>query len=560
MTQLQLNISNPDLTGLTIVSLLDSKSQYTLRTALSNPTKQSASIMAFTGARFSRSNLSAEELFTEINSSGKSASEKLANIFRNYGHASVADMANLFAYIENIPQKISTKFFYETAIGGGQERSTRYQDFSNLQVVSLIQQSQIDLAKLSQTEKEKLTSLDEKYQYLQKLSLEKYTSWNKKLYETYKSVYQVDENNKQQLSALNARVFDCSRYFLPFGACNRTSICWVTNAREWARLISLFKGDKSIENQSLGNQLEQLFAPSDELIRDKNYLPEASDLIKYTNANESTKMVSSNLEKLLIEMDFANIYKKIASKDFCELSVTLLNKYNTNNFTLIVSQFILTLYPNCDIYWLLNWINNLDQKAVEKLSKIIFENFDHHQQMSNICKTNVFSFLLYGSIGEMRDFNRHRAWGRFTPILNLHQNYDQLLDYGFNMPLYLTQNPDLKHERIEFENDLKQYYVKLKEFIKEVISTNPAELDFLQQYIIDVLPFAQIMPYIMHGSIKEVSYLTKLRVRTGGHINYRQLAYLMSQEIASFDPAYKVLNSEIKQPNPSSREEFLDRS
>lgn len=91
--------------------------------------------MAFAGARFSRSSDTAHDIFAEIRDAGANAQQKLAAIFRKYGHASVADMAQLFGYIENVPQYIATCFFCETSLGGGQERSTRYQDFSETAIV-----------------------------------------------------------------------------------------------------------------------------------------------------------------------------------------------------------------------------------------------------------------------------------------------------------------------------------------------------------------------------------------------------------------------------------------
>src|SRR3989344_4977279 len=86
-------VSNPQDTALKLVALTDSRTGFTVRTALANDHLQAPAIMAFAGARFSRSALTAEELFTEINTSAVAAQKKLANIFNNYGHASVGDMA-----------------------------------------------------------------------------------------------------------------------------------------------------------------------------------------------------------------------------------------------------------------------------------------------------------------------------------------------------------------------------------------------------------------------------------------------------------------------------------
>src|SRR5512133_626003 len=110
-THFHFSRSNPDKTGLVLISCTDDRTGFTVRTALSNTEFQVPAIMAFAGARFSRSADSAETIFQEIHTSKKSAQEKLANIFHNYGHASVGDMAMLFAYIENVPRYLLLKFF-----------------------------------------------------------------------------------------------------------------------------------------------------------------------------------------------------------------------------------------------------------------------------------------------------------------------------------------------------------------------------------------------------------------------------------------------------------------
>ena len=209
-------ISDTDKTDLPIISLTDSRTGFMVRTAIASNIRQTPSIMAFAGARYSRSSDSAEEIFSEIKNSGKNAQEKLAAIFRNYGHASVADMSQLFGYIENIPQEIATKFFYETSVGGGQERSTRYQDFSQpnyLELVSFIEKNNQEKALKSSN----FESLSQNFLELQKISLEKYQKWVNVFTEKYIECYQVDKNNKSQMGALTARVFDTARYFLLFG-------------------------------------------------------------------------------------------------------------------------------------------------------------------------------------------------------------------------------------------------------------------------------------------------------------------------------------------------------
>lgn len=75
----------------------------------------------------------------------------------------------------------------------------------------------------------------------------------------------------------------------------------------------------------------------------------------------------------------------------------------------------------------------------------------------------------------------------------------------------------------------------------------------------ETLPFGHLMRTIMHASPKEIDYMTKLRVRPGGHINYRQLAYDIAAQTKKIDPLMAGLDV-VRAPDPTSHDEFVDRS
>jgi hypothetical protein len=545
----QFSISEADKTDLVIVSVTDTRTGYTVRTALPNSGKQTASIMAFAGARFSRSALSAEELFQEIRQAGSNANEKLANIFRNYGHSSVADMAQLFAYIERIPDHYSTIFFNETSVGGGQQRSTRYQDFGNSKPLGLdslgIDSNSEDYNKINQNLLE-----------LQQYSLDKYKYWQNKLTTEYIKVYEIDENNKSETGALTARVFDSTRYFLPSGLMNKTSLAYITSAREWARLISVFKASNEYNLVCLAEQLEILFAPEDSVAEKIKYTPEAPDLIRHTEADTITNKNLLALQQYLqtelqIEQDLET--SKIIS--YHKVDAELLD-INLSAGAKILLQNIITLYPNASIKSILEFISNLTQEQQLQISKIVFKDFNHHKQMGNLFRVNTHSFVLTCSNSELRDLNRHRAWGRYIPAFSTNK-YKEILYTGYTLPLYLTKNPALKEIRQEFEQDLQKYYKKLQNFIDM-----SSEYEWFPQYIyVQLLPFAHILTSFFHASPKEISYMTQLRVRPGGHINYRQLAYDIAKLGANSESLLQAMIPEhIIKPDACSKEEFIDRS
>ncbi len=545
----QFSISDPDKTDLVIVSVTDNRTGYTVRTALPNSGKQTASIMAFAGARFSRSALSAEELFQEIRQAGSNANEKLANIFRNYGHSSVADMAQLFAYIEQIPDHYSTIFFNETSVGGGQQRSTRYQDFGNIKPLGL---NKLGInSNLDNYDKINQGLLD-----LQQYSLDKYHYWKDKLNAEYIKVYKIDKDNKSETGALLARVFDSIRYFLPSGLMNKTSLAYITSAREWARIISVFKASNEYNVVCLAEQLEILFAPDDFKAKQIGYTPEAPDLIRHT---ESDKITNNNLlalqQYLQNELQIEQSLETSKTIIYHKLDAELLDTTLSAGYKILL-QNIITLYPNASIKSILEFISNLSQEQEIQISNILFKDFNHHHQMGNLFRVNTHSFVLTCSNSELRDLNRHRAWGRYIPAFSTNK-YKETLYTGYTLPLYLTENPDLQTIRQKFEQDLQQYYNRLQQFIDM-----SSEYEWFPQYIyIQLLPFAHILTSFFHASPKEISYMTQLRVRPGGHINYRYLAYKIAKLGSHSEFLLKsIMPNNIIEPNPCSRTEFIDRS
>jgi thymidylate synthase ThyX len=522
-TYFKFEISNPLETELTLISLTDTRTGFIVRTALPKNGQLTASIMAFAGARFSRSALSATDLFKEIKMANKDANERLSSIFRAYGHASVADMAQLFSYIEGVPQWIAMSIFEKSSVGGGQERSTRYQNFNTLQTVG--------------------DNLE-----LQDLSLNFYSKWIDKLTQKYIEIYEIDINDKFQKSSLTARVFDTARAFLPFGAYNTTSLAYITSAREWARIISICKSSQYTKLQNLGEQLEFLFAPNPEIAEHLGYTPEAPDLIRYTEAEEVTK---SSLENLRIFLDKHNFDYKTSSNKIINRAENLSEIIDGSipKIYISIALNILSLNTCLDFSKIIAFLVGLDKASCANLSKILLFDFNHHNQMNNSYNISEFTYNLSITIAESRDFNRHRAWSRYSPIINTQSFVTKdLINFEYILPLYLTENSLLKSELQEFEKDLQTYYQVLQ------------KADLRDEMFIEFLPFAQKISQFMSGSLKDVSYMTKLRVRPGGHINYRDLAYQMAQQASKTNALLSAIGlSDDLKPDPCSRVEFVDR-
>ena len=533
------SVSDPKVTDLTLISVEDERTGFVVRTALPNAGKQTASIMAFAGARFSRSDMSAHDIFKEIKDSGKNAQEKLANIFNNYGHSSVGDMAQIFVYIENLPICYHIEFFYDTRIGGGQARSTRFQNYKESYPVDF---------DLFIEDGKKYPELRKEYEEIYRKGIENYEKYYDRVCKAFEKYYKPGEGNKRHESALKARSLDTARVFIPLAASD--SWAWITSAREWARLISVMKSDNRNFLQYLGEQLEALLAPPEEVAKELNYIAEAPDLIRHTEANHDIdESVYGVYELVKDKIQVSDIDK--SSQNFEQEVELLSNDFSASEIALF--QVLLTRHPNMTGMEFKELLSLLSDEEKKEISKILYKRFNHHSQLGRQAEGSSYSFRISASVSELKDLNRHRAWAKFAPIWET-DNVEEILNDGYVLPLYLNV-PAFSDLREEFVNDLNEYYAHLKEFyskLPEGVNKRVALMLILQSHRID---------YYMHASPKEVSFMTKLRIRPGGHINYRMLAYMIANEVAKSDPLLAGLGfAESEKPDPASREEFFDRS
>jgi hypothetical protein len=211
----------------------------------------------------------------------------------------------------------------------------------------------------------------------------------------------------------------------------------------------------------------------------------------------------------------------------------------------------------------LSWVKNQPEKRKNKMGEIIFEGHNHQHEMANFSATTDMSLVMKGSIAELRDFNRHRAWGRFIQLPLLHglpidiDTVKQILGQGYVLPTYLTEVPEFADLRKKISRDLGLYYETLYSLLEVWEGKFGDSVDY--SFVLNLLPFAHQTNLWMHGNPKQASYLTKLRVRNGGQITYRVMAWEAARLIAQSDPYLSSIKID-KRPNAASRKEFFDRS
>lgn len=544
-------ISNQRETGIRLVGLTNSHTGV----LISTPVTEYESLMTMVGANFSRFSLSTVELLTRAllkKIDPKKVLEKLINP-SEYGHSSVAELARTKLYFENLPDWLATKVLNCIALYAAQQRSTRYQgEFVNSQVISIFDKIETNLARENF---DNLVVFDKSYQFQQRLAYTNSKKWIKIIEPILAKTFGIDPNNPKEVTTNKIRTLDITRGFLPFGV--KTSFCLMLDTRVLAQLISLLKGSDNWEAVSLGEQIEELVNPSDEksleVIQEIEYIPELAELIKYTSGEEASGNCLKELKKYL---EVIGIPAAFSSKwqGVCEQKARLLRSQSPEKTLLM--KLIKQIYPSMDIRTIFKRIDYLTDDQKEDISEIIFRQYNHHKQMGQELGSSSYDILIEQSIGDMRDYNRHRAGTRFINVLGNHQDYQSLIDLGWIMPEYL-KNPAFDQVREEFVSDVENYYSSLQSLIE--LSKDLSEI-LPKNWVVDLLLMCQKVESILSGDIKFFNYLASLRTGVGGRIDYRLITYYILEAIQSTNPLLKYLGYGIKKPDPLSPEEYLGRS
>jgi len=539
-------------TGLRLVTLKDEKTGISVATPLANPEKRTAAHAAWAGARHSRAPGTSEEILHEMGEKGINPDEKLEETFKNYGHASVADMARgcgMSVHVDGCPMHVPFTLFNLGELNSGQEKSTRYQKKFGKAVLHSLRNYLPEAGVLEQ-----------EYQELGTLSLQLFSEQQQRLVESYRTFYQPTDKNQE--TSLQSRVLDTVRFFLLMG--QNTGFVFETSARDWSRKIGDLKASPLELYRAFAQQLEMILAPPLTIETELSFKAEAPSLIRHTQPNTVTQ---KNLAALNTYLQQTNLLEKVpVTKEF--------QRYKKQNIVLIpetyspaqkmVAQYILSIIPGLHYTSLLEWIQHSPVELKKQLSTIIFSDHTHKAELTQLARTTGMTYVVEAALGEQRDFNRQRGHGRFIQhfpqVFGLpltHDTADQILATGYCLPLYVTDIDAFHKERTSFETGLHKYYDRLFAFVEKVRGMYGKNVD--HGFVLNLLPLAHRANMWMHGDPKQTDYFTKLRVRPGGHINYRALAYDISKLVAESDPLLSAIALPQK-PDPANREEFFSRA
>lgn len=331
-------------------------------------------LLAASGARYSRNNEGLEAILEKIDP--ENLDKSVDGIFRmiDYGHQSIADMAPVAMFMDNISIWLAYYTWSLCPTAGGQESSTRY--------------IQLDLAGLPDA---KELGIPEDQQDEWRAAMEKSFATYQSCYDAWTALAEADpsitripreviedtsEKGKKKLARMQRNfAFDRARYYLPCAAA--TNVMMIMSARAWVQLAQHLLSYPLPEAKRLGG-----------LIRDE--LPySAPRLLKHAVSREST---SQGLDR-----EFAR-WRDLAS----EVEPKWFDASNEDA-------------PGCDASLTVDVPEGVeDDEIIEAL-----KSHDNRYAWfgSALERTGVRFSWTAMAVAEIRDLNRHRTGSKYCPYV-----------------------------------------------------------------------------------------------------------------------------------------------
>jgi len=349
--------------------------------------------VAMMQALYSRSAASVTEHLDKIKKIG-AVNKFMESFYVGYGHESIGDCGSTTIFIEDV-SILTAKAIQDHALYSGQETSTRYIDMSNRKIIDPVQ-------------------TPESKQILENW-MDFYNGSQVRLNEHIKSLYPRKSSEKETVynKAINARVFDIMRAFLPAGI--TTQLSWHTNLRQAA------------------DKLATLDHHPDPIIRE----------ISVNIHNELKKKYAASFSHKLY--DATEKYRNIMTQKYT---------YNTDK-----------VFPidNPDYY---HFSNNININEMKEYTDALNQRPAHTKLPPFLADLGSCTFKFFLDFGSFRDIQRHRNGVCRMPLLTtnfgFHSWYiEQLPDDLRQTALTLINKQKDLINKLECSDIWKQYYTAL---------------------------------------------------------------------------------------------------
>lgn len=496
-------------------------------------------IQAYAMAKYSRSALSMKESLAEI--STQKAEKFLNTFYFQYGHRSIADLAHIAMAIERL-SLLAAIILEDEQRWDGQERSTRYQDFSHPdyytpdtlrkctshighvgQPCEFCGCPHPDLAK---TYDEAINFLFGEYRFFSERMLQ---------YLIERTPRPDDMKSDAYERTLRARAFDIARYLLPLAT--NTSLGQIVNARTLENQISRLLSHPHAEVRALGEKLKHaaknpaynVHAPEvssiiAEVADKQPALAErlqavlvkdvcvAPTLVKYADPNPYFIETRRELEQAARELMNGAAIEPAPEVDLLDDEPVEIEIATT------------LLYEHCHYSYrqVRRTVESLGEPTRNEIVALGTRHRGRHDELlRSYCAGQGFRFDILMDVGAFRDLHRHRR------CVQIHQ--DLTFAHGFDTPREIADSGNQSRYAAAMQT-VRDAAARISSTARPSTEAACTEVQYL-------LPLAYRKRTLFKMDFAEVVYISELRTTQAGHFSYRNIAYKMYEAVARRHPA-----------------------
>jgi thymidylate synthase ThyX len=449
-------------------------------------------------AMFSRSAKPLDENLAGLNQ--EKASKFFDAFYHKYGHASIADMAHIPMAMEDV-SILAAMTIEDQPLWDGQERSTRYQDYSKGQYYVP-------------------SEAPELYHSLMQGWYKSYANLLEAMMAVYRDQYPKPSimSDKGYEETIRARAFDVARYLLPLGTL--TSVAQITSARALEEQICRLNASSYTELQDVASMMRDaaLLPPDD------NTGPLAPTLLRHAN------MVPTYVP--LTSLTMLDWVRKIPGMTVRTPDTTMTVELHEST-NLVDTAIAGLLYSASDLSYnqVMGVVMELSAGEREDILKDAFHERGPHDAWLNQFRGGQLIFDIFTDVGAMRDLRRHRRTNK------IHQELTTYMGCEVPEPIMATPLQGV------YTQGMQSMYAGITQLQSQWKSVNA-------RY---TLPLAHRTRSIFMMDLAEAAYIIELRTRSAGHFSYRRTSWEMYRCLIG---RYPELKNFIRATNPREGDFF----
>ncbi len=429
----------------------------------------------------------------------------LESFYFQYGHSSIADLGHTVVCFEGISEIAATEI-EEEPLWDGQAKSSRYQDFSGMGLITPPELQGEDAALYRQTGANLLAA----YREVKQLAYQRLTEKLPR-----------PEDMKQDAYERNvaARAFDVARYLLFWGV--PTNVGQVASIRTLEKQIRRLKASEYAELRELGAELAQACAESPDCRWDLESPVEPLAPTLARHAEPDRHLVDSRADlKRWAEQNLPKAEPRSAPR------VDLVKSDNAAAEIVATLLYTVTERPFRELYELAaSWSSAQRADVIDTA----LHSRSSRDEILTAFRGGPYCYDLCIDVGAYRDLHRHRRCQKFR------QEFSGNLGY---------ETPALIGEcgaAAVYDGAMRQAFEAMRKL--------PAPA---AHYL---LPFGARSRFLFKMDFAEAEYISKLRSGVKGHFSYREIAWEMKLRMEEVEPEL----GRLIQATPPSVEDPLKR-